>query len=686
MSELARLLAPRSIAIVGLSADATKHGRRVLDNLRRLGFVGTVWGVNPKLPELDDVEVVADLRSLPGSPDVVVSAVPAHLVPGVVRDAAEIDAGAVIVFAGGFGESGDLGGTLEADLALAARETGVRVLGPNSGGVIVPSQRLAMSFLTCLDRPIDELRTGPVGIVTQSGGTGSYIHNLAAAKGGGLAASISTGNEVDLGVADGILALVAMEDVRSIGVVIETARHGRAFIDAVRQAHDAGKPVVALQIGKSDRGQRLMRTHTGALARPTRVFEGVLDSLGVAAASTPEEMLEIAEILGRSPRPVSNRVGIVTHSGGIAIMLSDLIDGTSIALPQLGPDLCSKLRPLLSQGALDNPLDMGGIIGGAHRFGEVVSAVAESGDVDCVLAVSTAHPRAHSVGRAESMLALNTSVPVVHLWMAGDVGADGLDMLRAGGVAVTEEPRAAVLALAALGDRHERAPKVVGDRPLSGRTDTESQAKQLVESWGIGVVPGRLATTASAAAAVAEVIGFPCVVKINSPDIVHKTEIGGVLVDLRDRMAVEQGCDQVFQNVSAARPDAAIDGVLVERMVSGPEVIVGAVSDETFGPMVMVGIGGVVAEALDDVRMAPAPLSKSHALRMIESLAGLGLLTNPRLGSAANLESLAAIVVEVGDRIAAHRQIESVDLNPIVWSGSEWLVLDAVIDVADEFV
>ena len=471
-----------------------------------------------------------------------------------------------------------------------------------------------------------------------------------------------------------------MEEVRSIGVVIETARNGPGFIDAVRHAHAAGKPVVALQIGKSDRGQRLMRTHT--LASPTRVFEGVLDSLGVATASTPEEMLEIAEILAHSERPASNRVGIVTHSGGIAIMLSDLIDGTSISLPPFGAALCSELEPLLSQGALDNPLDMGGIIGGAHRFGEVVSAVAESGDVDCVLAVSTAHPRAHSLGRAESLLGLNVGVPVVHLWMAGDVGAVGLETLRAGGAAVTEEPRAAVLALAALGDSRDQAPKAVADQSIEAPTGTEYEAKQLVSSWGIGVVSGQTATAASDAGSVAEAIGMPCVVKINSAEVAHKTEVGGVLINLRDRLEVEHAYDEVVRHVAAARPDAVIEGVLVERMVSGPEVIVGAIRDETFGPMVMVGIGGVVAEALDDVRMAPAPVSKSHVERMIESLAGIGLLTKPRLGPPADLESLAWIVVEIGNRMSMHGAIAAIDLNPIVWSGSEWIVLDAVIDVA----
>lgn len=688
MTGIGRLLAPRSIAIVGLSADATKHGRRVLNNLRSLGYAGEVWGVNPSCPEVSDVAVFATLAELPGVPDVIVSAVPAQHVSSVVRDAGAVGAGAVIVFAGGFAEAGEPGGSLQSDLSRAILETGVRVLGPNSGGVIVPSNGLAMSFLTCLDRPAEQIRSGGVGLVTQSGGTGSYIHNLAAAKGGGLAASISTGNEVDVGVADGIAALTDLDEVRAIGVVLETVRDGPAFLAAVRRAHNAGKRVVVVRIGRSDRGHRLMQTHTGAMARPSRVVEGVLSSLGVAVAETPEEMFEIAEILARTPPPAGRRAGVVTHSGGIAILLSDLAAGTPIELPVPGPALRSVLEPLLQQGSADNPLDMGGIIGGPQRFGEVVDAVARSGDVDLVLAVSTAHPPAHTAARVDSLLALSTPVPVVHLWMGGDVAAHGLAALRESGAPVTEEPRAAMRALAALveptlGQAAPAVDSTSDQSPVLATPMTEHATKQLVESWGFATVAGEIATTADMAISIANRLGFPVVLKISSADIVHKTEVGGVAIGLTDAQAVASAFDDVMAAVRAAEPDASIDGVLVERCVNGPEVILGALHDETFGPMVLVGLGGVVAEALDDARMALAPLGLTHARQMIDSLAGLRVLTNPRVGQPADLDALATLLVLLGDRVGADPSIGSIDLNPIVWSGSQWLVLDAAIEVGE---
>jgi len=389
-------------------------------------------------------------------------------------------------------------------------------------------------------------------------------------------------------------------------------------------------------------------------------------------------MYEICEILARTPTPMGRRVGVITHSGGIAIMLSDLAERTAIDLPPPGPTLRQTLEPLLAQGSADNPLDMGSIIGGAHRFGEVVKAFTDSGDFDLVLAVSTAHPPAHTRERVKALLAVESDVPVVQLWMAGDVGDEGLDAMRAAGVPVTEEPRAAIRALAALVDTTQDPTAVTCDvvgipeGPL-----TEFAAKRVARDWGFPVVEGELATTEDEAVQAANRLGYPVVVKISSPDVDHKTEVGGVLVGRSDAASVAAAFHQLTVAVKTAMPDATIEGVLVERHIEGPEVIIGAMRDEVFGPMALIGIGGVVAEALDDARMAPAPIAAPHARRMIDSLSGLTLLAAPRRGSPADLDALAVLLVMLADRFAAEPSISSIDLNPVAWSGSEWLVLDA---------
>jgi acetate---CoA ligase (ADP-forming) len=339
-----------------VSADPAKHGGRVLGNLRRLGFSGEIWGVNPGRPEVEGVEVFASLEDLPGSPDLVVCAVPASVIPATVRSAGAIGAGGVVVFAGGFAEVGADGARLQADLVEAARSSGVRVLGPNSGGIIRPGIGLAASFLTCLDRPAHEMRTGPVGLVTQSGGTGSYVHNVAAANGSGVWLSRSPpATKPTWACPTASKRWSGWTRSKAIALVIETARDGAAFIEAVRRAHAAGKPVVACRIGSSRRGQSLMATHTGAMAAPAKVLDGVLDSLGVTIAETPEEMFAIAEVMARTPALGGSRTGIVTHSGGIAIMLTDLAEKHGLGLPTPSDGLRAELEPLLQLGSSDNP-------------------------------------------------------------------------------------------------------------------------------------------------------------------------------------------------------------------------------------------------------------------------------------------------------------------------------------------
>ncbi|HUP16909.1 MAG TPA: acetate--CoA ligase family protein [Acidimicrobiia bacterium] len=673
------LLNPTSVAIVGLSDDPAKHGARVLGHLNRLGFGGEVWGVNPRVPDVPGVEMFPSLRSLPAPPGVVVCAVPAGAVVDVVTEAGRVGAGVVIVFAGGFSESGKDGLRLQERLVAAASTGGVRILGPNSGGVIRPVAGVALSFLTCLDRPVDQIRSGPVALVTQSGGTGSYLHNLAAARGSGLAASISTGNEADLDAADAIAGLVDRPEVSAIAVVLETVRRGPEFVAALRRSRQAGKPVVICRLGRSERGRRLMVTHTGALAGPARVLDGVLDAEGVTIAETPADLLDVAEAMARVRVPGGDRVGVVTHSGGIAILLSDLADEAGVVLPSPGPDLRSRLIPLLELGAADNPLDMGGIIGGPHRFAQVVNAFVSSEDYDMVLAVSTAHPPTHTETRARDLAALDDAKPVVHLWMAGDVGEGGLAILREAGAAVMEEPRAAMAALVGLGrlaaGPAPPPPRVDLELNVAG-TLSEHASKVLLGSLGVTVATGDLATTVVEAVEIANAVGYPVVLKLSSSQVSHKTEIGGLRTNIRDDADVRDGFGALIK--AGAAVGAVTDGVRVERQMSGLEMIVGAVRDATFGPIVLVGLGGTFTEAFDDVVVAPAPVSRTGALRMVSRLRGRGVLSSSRRGTPPDIDSLASVVVRIGE-ILANSDLEEIEINPLVWTGTSWVALDALV-------
>jgi acyl-CoA synthetase (NDP forming) len=663
MSGLGRLLDPASIAIVGLSSDPAKHGGRVLANLRKLGYAGEVWGVNPGLPVVEGVTVVASLHDLPEPPDLVVCAVPAPVVRQVAMAAGGV--GALVVFASGFSETGDDGMALEADLAESVKRLGFRLLGPNSGGVIRPSTGLAASFLTCLDRPASQIRSGPVGLVTQSGGTGSYIHNLAAARGSGLAVSVSTGNEVDIKMGEAISALAALDEVKVVLALIETVRDGEVFIEAVRDALDSGKPVAACRIGTGDRGRALMTTHTGAMAVPEKVLEGVLDSLGVVVAETPGEAYDVAEMLARAPIPSDDRAAIVTHSGGIAIHLADLAEKSRLDLPPPSPGLQSQLEPFLDLGTANNPLDMGGIIGGPARFAEVVDRFARSGEYDLVLAVSTAHPPTHSAERVHALQALETQVPILHLWMAGDQAAGALEHLREAGAPVTEEPKAAIRALAGLARLARWS--ALGDLPL---IDDD------FEHWGLPLVEGETSHTADEAITAADRLGYPVVVKVVSPGLAHKTETGGVKLALDAAEEVARAIDEV--TAIAIEAGQIVEGVRVERYRPGLEMIVGGLIDTVFGPLVSVGTGGVLTELIDDVVYGIAPVGLNEARSMISKLRGRPLLEGFRGSAPADVDELARIVSLVSRGIAAGGYQE-VEINPLIWDGDAWVAVDWLV-------
>lgn len=657
MSDLHRMIDPQSIAIVGLSADPAKHGNKVLRHLRELRFAGKVHGVNPNMPDVDGVDMVAAVDELDSPPDLVICAVPAAAVTPVVERCSGV--GGIVVFAGGFAESGEEGRRRENELKSAAAAVGVKVLGPNSGGIIRPGVGLAASFLTCLDRPAGEIRAGPVALITQSGGTGSFIHNLAAEQGSGLAISISTGNEADVRLGDAVAAAASLDEARVVVVVLETVRDGPGFVDVVRGCVAAGKPVVACRLGSGRRGQELMTTHTGAMAIPAHVLAGVLETLGVHSAETPGEAFEVADAAARLG-PIGSRVGMVTHSGGLAILLSDLADRHRLSLPPPSDELADSLAPLLDHGTADNPLDMGGIMGGPSRFSDVVEVVASSGEYDVVLAASSAHPPAHTFQRVDALLALQPEVPVLHLWMAGDQGATGLSRLRDAGDPVCTDPRVAVRALAT----------ATADPPPA--LDRPSPVLGPLEEWGLPLVGRVQAASAEEAADAADAIGYPIVVKVESPDIAHKTEIGGVVLALDNRQGVMEAYESIIGR--ARRGGIQTDEVTVEPHRPGLEMIVGGIVDQQLGPLVSVGLGGVYTEALRDVVFAPAPATEEESREMIDRLRMRPLLRGLRGAPEADILELARIV-SLLSRGVASGQYQEVEINPLVWDG-EWVAVD----------
>ncbi len=702
------LLRPKGVAIVGASRDPHKHGSRVVTNLRRLGFEGPLWAVNPHTEGIPQVDGIASaVTELPQGIDTLVCAIPGPAVAEAIRDAGKVGIGAAIVFSAGFAEAGPEGAAAQRRLVDAAVEAGVRLLGPNSGGVVCPSHRTALSFLTWLDRSAEEIRPGPVGLVTQSGGTGSYVHNLAAARGGGLAASLSTGNEADLGVEDAIVALAEWEAVKAVAVVLETVRRGPEFGAALAAARQLAKPVVVCRLGRRHLSATLLQSHTGALAIGERVLTGLLDEHGVVSARTPEEMLDVAEVLAASPVPRGGRVGIVTHSGGTGILLADLAFDERIALPAPSPTLASAIEANLQSGTTANPADLGSIIGGPSRFANVVRCFRDLGDYDAVLAVSTPHPPTHTEERAASLAALHSDpspVPIVNLWMAGDLGAGGLALLRSAGVPVIEEPRAAMRALAGLchlvpAETATGRPAEAGEIPaclrlegealvpdLAGGTGvlSESRARRLLANFGVPSCDGETALDAEGAVTVAERLGFPVVLKADAPGLPHKSALGAVRVDLRSVADVRRAFEDVTQAVVSWAPEIRTFGVLVTRFEPGLELLVGCASDPVFGPVAVLGLGGTTTEVLDLAVSVPLGSAPRPGRRLLERL---GLLLSR------GLDGLAAAtpdrpdwegLIDLVDRLAyafasGQPLLAELEVNPLIWTGRDWRAADAMV-------
>jgi acyl-CoA synthetase (NDP forming) len=370
----------------------------------------------------------------------------------------------------------------------------------------------------------------------------------------------------------------------------------------------------------------------------------------------------MAEMIASTPLPGGDRTAVVTHSGGIAIHLADLAERHRVNLPPPGPDLAVQLDPLLDHGVANNPLDMGGIIGGPARFAEVVDTFAGSGEYDMLLAVSTAHPPAHTDERVAALLALDGEVPVLHLWMAGDQAAHGLTRLQEAGIAVTDEPRAAIRAVAGLCRLTRRWSRSEVE-PLTGP----------IETWGIPLVEREMVSDAGAAVDVAERLGYPVAVKLISPQVDHKTELGGVALDLGTREAVVRAFTEVMEEAASAGLEVV--GARVERYRPGLELIVGALVDPVFGPVVSVGRGGVLTELIGDIVFAPAPVDTREGRAMIARLRGHRLLDGFRGGPRADVDALSQ-VVSIVSRGLIGSGLREVEINPLIWDGRGWVAVD----------
>jgi acyl-CoA synthetase (NDP forming) len=690
------LLNPRSVAIIGASDDPARIGGRPLAAMLKLGFAGRILPVNPNRREVQGLPAYASIADLPEVPDIAIVAVPAAQVIDVVAALGERGTRAAILFSAGFAEVGGEGIALQAELLAVARRTGLRLLGPNALGLVNIHTGFVGSFASSI--ALAPVRAGDVSIVSQSGAYGGHLVMAAQAADIGLSSIVMTGNEADVTLGEVVRLLVDDPRTGVIALYSEGINDGDGLVAALQAARQARKPVVMMKVGRSEVGGAAARSHTASIAGDDAVVDAVLAELGVVRARSTEEMLDIVRLATRGIFPAENTLGVVTVSGGAGVIVSDAAEELGLPMPEMPAATQARLLALLPICSPRNPVDTTAqFVNDLSLIEPFTEAMVRDGGYRSVLGFFTYAGATPAVApRLREQLALVRARHPDRLYVLVLQGPrEVLRTYEDAGFTVFEDPTRAVTAIAAMG----RIGKAFAAEPatpaptvpvftLPAETPSEAQAKQLLAAAGIDSVPERACALAESAVLAAREIGFPVVLKILSPDILHKSEIGGVLLDVRDEASVRSGFATLMQRASAAAPDARIEGVLVARQVSGGmECIMGIKRDPVFGPIAMFGLGGVFVEVLKDVVLHRCPFGEDVAETMIRSIRGAPLLLGARGRPVADIAALARTLSRLSAfAAAAGPRLASVDLNPVfaMPKGEGAFAADAVIDIAPQ--
>ena len=683
------LLAPRSIAIIGVSQDFNRLNGRVMKFLLEKGYEGRILPVNPKYSEVGGHPCHADILDIPGEIDLAVIAVPARMVADEMDKAGRKGVRAAIVFSSGFSEMGEEGRALEARVLETAGRHGIRLCGPNTLGLINAFEKV---YATFTQFGMGETPSGPVGFVTQSGAFGTAIAALARKRGLGLGYFVNTGNESDVSFADVAERVIADPRVTVGAGYIEGLKDGPGFVRVAQQALALGKPMVVTKVGRTASGARAAASHTGSLAGENVVFEGVAAQFGVCRARNEEQLLDFVDMFATTRPPQGRRVAIVTQSGGAGVLMSDRAEEVGLELARLAPATTARLREVLPAfAAIENPVDVTAqFIADPLMLKESVKAVLADPGVDvAVIWFQLMDGFVEPLLRIFRELLEETDKPFVVAWVAGpEAGIRGLRDLGIctlrGGEPVIDSVAALVnwsearaRWMADAGARAARRLPAAGMSKTSGQVPSDAAAACLAQA-GVPLARARLAETPQAAVEAAEALGYPVALKIESPDIAHKTEIGGVEIGLADAAAVQAAAERILARAAEHMPQARLSGLLVQEMKRGDvDLVVGLREDPVFGMVVMVGLGGVLVEVLEDVVFRRAPVTEAEADEMLSRLRGAAILDGVRGRPGVDRARLAAFIARVSEFGAANEgRLAELDLNPVLASGDEIVAVD----------
>lgn len=691
------LIAPRSVAVIGASEDVTRIGGRPIAAMLRAGFAGRILPVNPGRATVQGLPCYPSVDDLPETPDAALIAVPAKLVPETIAALGRKGCKAATLFSAGFAEIGPEGEAAQRALVDLARAHGIRLLGPNTLGVYNVDIGYYGTFSSSLDTGFP--KPGNIGIASQSGAFGAHLGALARDRGLGCSVLITTGNEADITVADAIRWMAQSDTTDVICTYMEAINDAPALLAALDAARAAGKPVLALKSGRSAVGARAAASHTASLTGDAVVADAVLGDHGAILLRDPETMMDIAYAASKRVFPVQHSLGIVTVSGGAGIVASDEAERIGLPMPAMPEAAQAALKAVLPISSPANPLDCTAqALNDPSLLEQFTRAGLEEGGYGAVLCFLTyvAGSRAMADVILEAMAPLRRAFPdrIIAFCALGEDAV--LRRYDEAGILVFNDPCRAVRALDAVlrigaGRGRVSAPlPVVTSVSLPSEPPDEAASKALLARAGIAAAPERAVQSVEAAIAAAEVFGYPVVMKILSPDILHKSDIGAVKLGIRDADGVRAAHAAILTAVADHAPRAAVNGVLVAKQLSGGiECLMGINRDPTFGPVAVFGLGGIFVEVLNDVAVRACPFCPETAREMILSIRSAAILQGARGQPPADIEALAQMLSRLSVFAAgAGERLVSIDLNPVLAmpEGQGAYALDAVIELEPEEV
>jgi acetate---CoA ligase (ADP-forming) len=675
-----RLFHPQGIAIIGASADITRIGSHPLKALKSAGYSGGIFPINPRYPELHGLQCFPDVMSIKSRCDLAVVAVPAPGVVQAIRDCGKAGIPYAVVLTAGFRETGPEGRQLEAELARALAETGVRIVGPNCQGMLSVEARVWAAFGSVSDET--ELKAGTVSCAFQSGGFGYAIVNLAEAQGVGFRYCVSSGNEVDITTPELLSAFLDDPGTSLAFAYLEGTPDARRLLDLGRKSLQARKPVLIWKAGTTDAGVKAAASHTANMTGSYDLYRAAMRQCGLIEVDDVEPIVDIAKLFAQGREPAGSTIGVLSISGGSGVVFADAAVRGGLTLPPFAPETLAKMRQLVPAfGSPENPADItAAVFSDASLFTRTLEVVLEDPGLDqvAILLASISGPRADHSAEVIAAAAAKTKKPVHVAWSGRHAKSEkAVKVLEAAGVPFVTTPvrlaRAAAVLARFAADRRRLLPRQTPSAPKpsivtlpeGAVTLNEAESKAVLRAFGVPVAKEVFVAAGDDPTAAADKLQAPFAVKIVSRDVPHKTEAGGVRLGVA-REGLAEAAKSVADNARKAAPDAKIDGVLVCEMAQGLETLIGVINDPAFGPVVALGLGGVLTEVLKDVTYRVAPFDLETAREMIAELRAAKLFEGYRGKPAADKEALAQTLVAVsGMAVVLAPRLKELDINPV---------------------